>query len=517
MDSRDRLRRLGQLDLGDHIEIATGKKLWSVQHKIATAISQPHSRVAVPSCNASGKTHLASRLALAFFDSYTPGTPCEWCGGPCAGCKVIVTSSKHEHLRDNLFAELRLAYAMMRDNGVVPNGRLLEGDLRLDDGPGHFIIGQAADKAEGMQGYHAAHKLIIGDEATAIADEVALGVTRLMSAGDARLLLIFNPTTADTYAYRMTKAENVEVIKITSFDTPNFTGEEMPPGANLTSQRFLDDLIAAGMGPGSYEWETSVEANFWEHGEDTLIPEPWVENCKTTPQVQGIRQIGIDLATYGDNENVIAFREGNNLVKVEAFPSLRQDIFWQTHVTKAIEEFAPHYVVYDADGVGAGVLGYAEAAAAHMPEAGQLMPFRGAADAGGRYYNARSAWWWNLRRRFEFGHIHLVAPVDQKTAKQLSIPKYSVTVNGQIKVETKAEMKKRGENSPDRGDAVMYAFALSETLEQPFAPKATPVTDYFGVSDHSEEAMWLRAHGRDPKGGKLKGDVNAVTGIPDDY
>jgi hypothetical protein len=521
MDSRDRLRQLGQLDLGDHIEVSTDRQLWSVQHKIATAISAPHARVAVPSCNASGKTHLAARIALAFFDAYTPGTPCQSCDptgtrGGCRGSKVIATSSKSEHLRDNLFAELRIAYAAMRDNGVVPSGRLLEGDLRLDDGPAHFIIGQAADKAEGMQGYHAAHKLIIGDEATAIAEEVALGITRLMSAGDARQLLIFNPTTADTYAYKMTRAKNVEVIKITAYDTPNFTGEEVPFGANLTSHLFLEDLKDAGMGPGSYEWNTSVEAEFWDQGEDTLIPFPWIEKCLTTPMVQGIRQIGVDLATYGDNENVIAFREGNNLVKVIGVPSVRQDVFWETHVTKAVQDFQPHYLVYDADGVGAGVLGYAEQAARSMPDGGQLIPFRGAGDAGARYYNARSAWWWNLRRRFEFGHIHLVGPVDQKMRDQLAIPKYSVTANGKIKVETKAEMKKRGEKSPDRGDAVMYAFAMSEVLEQPFAPKATPVTDYFGVSDHSEEAMWRRAHGMKPVGSH-KVELNPVTGVDDYY
>ena len=512
-DARTRLRRLGQLDLGDHIEVSTGKKLWSIQHKIATAISMPHARVAVPSCNASGKTHLAARIALAFFDAYTPGTPCDQCGGPCRGSKVIGTSSKWEHLRDNLFGELRIAYAAMRDNGVVPEGRLLAGDLRLDNGPAHFIIGQAADKAEGMQGYHAAHKLILGDEATSIDDEVSLGLTRLMAAGDARMLLIFNPTTADTYAYKMTKAKNVDVIKITAYDTPNFTGEEVPPGANLTSQRFLDDLTSAGMGAGSYEWQTSVEAEFWDQGEDTLIPPPWVDRSLTTASVLGVRQIGVDLATYGDNENVIAFREGNDLVEIRGFPAVRQDVFWESQVTKAVLDFAPHYLCYDADGVGAGVTGYAELAARQMPDGGALLPFRGAGAVGERYYNARSAWWWNLRRRFEFGHVRLQAPVDQRMRDQLTIPKYSITANGKIKVETKAEMKKRGEKSPDRADAVMYAFALSEALHEPYAAQPTEVADFFGVGDNSEEAMWARARGVD-KGWK---DINPVLGLPDWY
>jgi len=232
--------------------------------------------------------------------------------------------------------------------------------------------------------------------------------------------------------------------------------------------------------------------------------------------VLGIRQIGIDLATYGDNENVIAFREGNDLVEVRAFPANRQDTFWQGEVMKAVLDFAPHYLVYDADGVGAGVLGYAEEVGRFMPEGGQVIPFRGAGNAGERYYNARSAWWWNLRRRFEFGHIRLKVPVDQKMRDQLSIPKYQITATGKIKVETKGEMKKRGENSPDRGDAVMYAFAMSEVLEQPFTPKPQIVTDYFGVSDHSEEAMWRRARGLSEPGESPR-ELNPVTGTDDWY
>ena len=97
-NARDRVRRLGQLDLGAWIETATDSQLWSIQRKICTAISKPNARVTVPSSFASGKTAVAGRIALAFYDAFTPGTPCNYCGGPCAGAKVITISSKYEHL-----------------------------------------------------------------------------------------------------------------------------------------------------------------------------------------------------------------------------------------------------------------------------------------------------------------------------------------------------------------------------------------------------------------------------------
>lgn len=511
--TRRRLSRLGQLDLGDMAEVATGKQLWSIQHRIATAVSIPHSTTVVPSCNASGKSHLAGRIALAFFMAFTPGVPCEFCEGPCGGSKIITTSSKWEHLRDNLWGEIQLAIRDMEANGVNVPGRFIEGDLRLDDGPDHFIIGQSPEKAEGLQGYHSSHLLVIGDEATAIGDAVALGITRLMSSGDARLFLIFNPTTADTYAYRMSVAEGVNLIKITAQDTPHFTGETIPPGAQLVTQRFLDSLDRAGMGPGSFEWETSVLANFWDQGEDVLIPPTWVTKTLSMEAIPGVRQIGVDLASYGDGENVIALRDGNELVEVRSYPSMRQDLFWEAHVKKAVQDFLPHYIVFDADGVGAGVLGYAEGLLKYAPEGCEVLPFRGGLSVDHRYFNQRSAWWWNLRRRIEDGRFSFKTPVDEATRKQLSVLHYSITENGAIRVERKEELRRRSEKSPDRADAVMYAFALSEQLLQPEEAKGQDVVEFFGVSDHSEEAMWERTMGRK----QWKADENVVLGVPDDF
>src|SRR5690349_21451192 len=91
---RDQLRVLGQASLGAWIEVATGNELWNIQNEVADELSVPRAKVAVPSCNASGKTFLAARLALAFYDAYTPGAPCMQCDptgtrGGCRGSKVL--------------------------------------------------------------------------------------------------------------------------------------------------------------------------------------------------------------------------------------------------------------------------------------------------------------------------------------------------------------------------------------------------------------------------------------------
>jgi len=510
---------LGQLDLGDWIETASGDQLWSVQKKIATAISQPRAHVAVPSCNSSGKTWLAARVALAFYDAFTPGTPCEYCQGPCRGAKVITTSSKEGHLKDNMWGEIRMAYPqIMRRVGI--EGRLYDGDLRLEYSPNHFVIGQSSASAEGMQGYHQAHKLIIGDEATSVDPSVSQGITGLLASGDARLLLIFNPTDTQTYAYIQATSPRTETIKITAWDTPNFTGEEVPEGANLINQGFLDDLEADGMGPGSYEWTTRVCADFWNLTDSTMIAEEWIDtNWLPGPQDGSqygeTRALGIDLASYGTDENVITAREGADVIGMWSYPAMRQDSFWRGPVLDKVRQIGPNFLIFDADGVGAGVLGYADEVQSQMVN-GQIIPFRGAKKVNDQTTNARTAWWWHLRRRFESNRIKLRIPHDQKLKTQLMQMQYSISA-GKIRAHTKEQMRKMGFSSPDRGDSLMYCFALSEDLTMPMVkPKPTPLADAQQADDLRTNVAFKDNAGFGGRGYRREdGFVNSSLGISD--
>lgn len=491
-DARERLRLLGQADLGAWSEAATGGELWSIQRKIATAVSKRRARVAVPSAVASGKSHLAARLALAFYDAYTPGVPCAECKGPCGGSKVITTASKFDHLRFVLWGEIRTAYAALVERGVTLPGKMGVGQtLLLDDGSDHFIIGNSASSAEAFQGVHAAHILIIGDEATSIDEATQQGITGVLSTGDARLLLIFNPTTPDTYAALECSSPLTEVIRISAFDTPMFTGEDVPKGAYLISPEFVEELNAKGMGPGTYEYTTRIEANFWSLGEDSLITTISYDKALEGMLYGGTRVLGIDLAPYGNAENAIAYRNGNCLERLDVYPAMRMDDLWHGPITDAVKRFDPQYLIYDADGVGAGCIGYAEDAARHM-SCGQLIPFRGAIKTGERFLNARSAWWWHLRRGLESGRI-VIDIRDDKLRKQVTNIRYRITLNGEIRVETKEEMRKRGHESPDRGDAFLYAFSMIDNLPAAVSPaeRFSP-TQFMGLPDRTAATMMQR-------------------------
>jgi phage terminase large subunit len=535
LSGRDRLRVLGQADLGAWVEVGTGNELWTIQSEILTALSVPRAQVVVPSCNASGKTFLAARAALAFYDAYTPGAPCIQCDpngtkGGCRGCKVLTTSSKEAHLKDNLWGEIRLALSQLARNGIELPGDLAPADTYLLDSWGdHFIRGQVATKEESFQGYHAAHKLIIGDEATSVSEDVARGITSLQATADTRLLLIFNPTTTETYAAGMARSSMSKVIKITAFDTPHFTGEHVPEGSNLVTPSFLETLKANGMGPGSYEWTTRVLADFWSMGEDLLISPGWVEAAKRRESsLLGTVAMGVDFAPYGTSEQTIAIRRGDDLVDITAYPAGRTDHFIMGNpevdelspLQRKIRDYGPWVIVYDADGVGAGTIGdwtrlheWAIKRNYMRPDS-TIIPFRGGKKITDQYLNGRSAWWWALRKRFERGAITMTVR-DPKLDAQLSQMTYSVNSAGALRVETKEEMRRRGLNSPDRADAVMYAFAFSEELPQPGTVSAAQYVVTSGyATDRTEKAMWERD--LDPRRRSAK-DINPITGLPDDF
>ena len=96
-------------------------------------------------------------------------------------------------------------------------------------------------------------------------------------------------------------------------------------------------------------------------------------------------------------------------------------------------------------------------------------------------------------------------PPDQKLRKQMIDVRYSITEAGDIKVESKQVMKKRGNESPDRADGVMYAFSLVEELPTPVRTVETPVLDHAGLPDRSPEAMWRRDFERLKSGRRDRG------------
>jgi hypothetical protein len=70
-----------------------------------------------------------------------------------------------------------------------------------------------------------------------------------------------------------------------------------------------------------------------------------------------------------------------------------------------------------------------------------------------------------MRERFQDGDIAILNPIDdpaqpdEDLQAQASDIRYTLTSRGQIQLESKQDMVKRGRSSPDDWDAIVLAFA----------------------------------------------------------
>jgi hypothetical protein len=128
----------------------------------------------------------------------------------------------------------------------------------------------------------------------------------------------------------------------------------------------------------------------------------------------------------------------------------------------------------DADGLGAGVFD-------RLVELGHSVgEIRGgqAVIEPEDFINRRSEWYWNLRTLFERGEIDL-DPLDTELAKQLVAIKYKLTSQGQIAVESKDEMRKRGVarlTAPTRWRTHSPLWREPKLTSGPTPAKASPGT-----------------------------------------
>lgn len=83
-----------------------------------------------------------------------------------------------------------------------------------------------------------------------------------------------------------------------------------------------------------------------------------------------------------------------------------------------------------------------------------------------KFFNKRTEWHWRMREALDpTSGLEIALPPDSQLRSDLCAPRWELTLTGQIKVELKEEIKKRIGRSPDRGEAVLYAFAQQDKPE----------------------------------------------------
>jgi len=435
-----------------------GDEPWQKQIEILEAV-RDNGRVAVRSGHGIGKSWIAARVALWYLFAFP-------------GSIVMTTAPTDRQVEKVLWAELRKAYHGAK---IALGGTCLLKRLDLEDR--WFALGFATDDPDALQGIHAEHLLAVVDEASGIDPALWPAIEGLLSSASCRLLMIGNPTEPSGDFAREFKSAATKKLHVSVFDTPNFTrfgvtlddirsrtwaekvnGSRLPIPALVTPAWVADKHQR--WGESSPLWDARVVGQFPQQGSDTLISLAWIEAAQARDLPEGDpSELGVDVARFGDDETVIAHRRGPR-VRLISVTSKEDTMETTGRVVAATRDQGVSAIKVDDVALGGGVtdrlreLGY-PVVPVNVGEGASEPTMSGDPE---RYANKRAELWWAVRERFRSGAID-IDPEDEELAAQLASLKYKYTSRGQIQIERKEDAKKRGISSPDRADALMYAFA----------------------------------------------------------
>ena len=446
---------------------------WLKQREILNAVAN-HRKVAVRSCNGAGKTFTAAIATLWWLMSYDNAI-------------VITTAPSERQVKELLWREIRQLYMPHRDK---IGGKLTR--TRLDFAPNRYAYGFSTNTEDKFQGFHSGNILVIVDEASGVDEFIYYAITGILTTQNAKLLMIGNPHgLAGTFydAFHKSRKE-FHTVHISAFDTPAFTD------AGITAENIADleypdpvtdtDVIPADAGtqgktnhanstipyglstprwalrlfnshgPQSSVYQTRVAGQFPSQANDTLIALRDVEAAVKRPHVVQPDDkpiIGLDIARFGDDKTVIIVREGIRVLHIE---ELRKSDLVNTtgRVITVAKEFKVKHIIVDEVGIGAGVLDTLKRDRTYLTTG---LNGGARADDAEKYGNLRAQIFDGLRQRFADGDISI--PNDPELISQLASLTYRYNARGQLLLESKDVIKSHGMQSPDKADALAYAFA----------------------------------------------------------
>lgn len=368
-----------------------------------------------------------------------------------------------------VWGEIRAAYRAAERRAeaglTLPiGGELLPEDSRLRSGhPHHYMLGYTAKDADAFQGLHAENVLVIVTEAQGVEPAIWPGIESLLSAKNAKLLLIGNAIyepESEFYASFSSKASQFM----------NFTLDSEK--SSHCSPQYVQDMRET-FGEDSPMFQARVKGTFPTNVTDTLIPLGWMEKAHARWKAGGPSGaevvIGADIARFGTDHTVFYSgdatgrfwlshdKQGQDLM--ETAGELKRRINGGVNARR---------VRVDDTGLGGGVTDRLREQGARVV----ALNFGSKATDEEKFANARSEIFWALRERFRTNDIS-IDPADVKLVRDLSVLRSKMTSKGQIKLEEKAEAKRRLGYSPDRADALACA-ALPEATSLDLERGAIP-------------------------------------------
>jgi len=395
-------------------------------------------RVSLRGPHGLGKTALAS-WAIIWFGTTRP-----------EDTKIPTTASAWRQLEKFLWPEIRKWYRAAdwerwaELGGIVPEMRVLS--MKSDQGCEAFAL--ASDRAELIEGAHGANLFYVFDESKTIPEDTWDAAEGAFASGDAYWLAISTPGDRSGRFYDIHR----KALGLEDWWVRHVTLKEAIAAGRINEE--WAEARRRQWGEDSPVYQARVLGEFPIQSEGALISLAWVEEAREKALDPGDDKAiaGLDVAWTGADDSAMFIRQG---------PVVLSGEFWHGHdlmdTTGRAKRTGIHTNV-DTIGIGAGVF-------SRLRELGHpCTPVNVAEKANDteNFINKRAELHWGMRERFRDGEIDLTRLTDRvydRLVGELTSIKYTYTSAGKIKIESKADMKKRLGHSPDLFDGLMLAFA----------------------------------------------------------
>ena len=489
-------------DAAGYIENVLGETLTDDLRAICESVVKYPITIA-QSGNGTGKSFIESRIAMWFYD-------CRF--EPQVYCTAAPPLSNLENILWAEIADTCSAYPAVIDGNEKKS-------LKITRSPKEFIKGvtvptQGTEKEKEARfgGKHSPSMLWLVDEGDAIPDACFNGIETCVSGGFGRMLITFNPRQRLGKVYRMIRAGEANVVKLTAFNHPNvITGENIIPGAvdrETTVRRiaqmtrplavdepkdkwcfelpdFLVGCVPVTQGgeklpplkPGLYKivkqrFSHVVLGEYPAESDNQLISEEWIDKARSRYDLfvaqHGVLipehvkcTAGLDIADEGKDSSVLFKRFGNFVHPPSKWK--KQDVLEvgdsaaDDFKSNGITNIAAIYC--DGTGVGAGTAPYM--ARKYSLPAVKVMVANSAtekAEDDGEFGLLLDQLMWKMREWLRTDMAML--PPDIDLIEELLAFTYGQK-NGKMKVSSTDDVKALLKRSPDCARALMLTFMTS--------------------------------------------------------
>ena len=391
-----------------------------------------------------------------------------WASDTCEDTRVVITANTEQQLRTKTWPEVLKwrGMAITKDwwkptktaiFSVFPNH--VE-NWRVD------AVTWSENNTEAFAGLHNKGKriVVVFDESSNIAEKVWEVTEGALTDEKTEIIWIaFGNPTRNTGRFRECFGKLRHLWKTRKIDSRSVEG---------TNKAFLQQIVDT-YGENSDIVKVRVRGEFPSASSLQFIGSEMVEAARVRPvEPEAMNEplvIGVDVARFGDDSSTIYFRRGRDARSIAPIKLSQVDTMQlAARVLEQHRKYNAAVIAVDETGVGAGVVDRLKMMGA--PVVG--VPFGGRPlghvklASGEKVANRRAEIYAIMREWLQTGCI----PDDDVLQDDLIGVEYGFNANGEILLEKKEHMKKRGLASPDDSDGLATTFAV---------PVVPEIEDYF--------------------------------------